>query len=149
MTTALCFHCGATKFGALCPCGTCGGPASGDSDLDIAFSDHYMSVGSLKKFGKIIRQIARQTDDDEVRMWSFLNYVSIYHSSILTVDTPPELVRLVEPILQNIDLRAFEVVNKRPRLDEGPPPQSGRSSSIVVQSVFEATQRRIRGFCRC
>jgi hypothetical protein len=55
MTDALCFNCVAIKFGALCPCFECGAPASGQMNLDIAFSDHHFSRHTLEEFGEVIK----------------------------------------------------------------------------------------------
>src|SRR5438128_1785505 len=86
MTWALCFHCGATKFGAICPCPECQTASTGDMSLDIAFSDHHLSEETLKAFGEVIRAIRRACDDDELCFWSFICYVSKHHADILHVD---------------------------------------------------------------
>ena len=48
MTWALCLNCGEKKFGAICPCPSCQAESTGDINLDIAFSDHHMSVETIK-----------------------------------------------------------------------------------------------------
>jgi hypothetical protein len=82
MTTALCFNCGETKFGAWCPCGKCGVDTCGNRELDILFSDHRMTVTTLEKFGGLIRQLARVTSDPGVRFWAFISYVSQHPSEL-------------------------------------------------------------------
>src|SRR4051794_1647899 len=72
MTWALCFNCGETKFGALCPCPSCQEGSTGDINLDIAFSDHHMAVETIKEFGEVVRAIRRACDEDELRFWSFI-----------------------------------------------------------------------------
>src|SRR5947208_1440674 len=59
MTWALCFNCGATKFGASCPCPECQRASTGDMGLDIAFSDHHWSEATLKAFGEVVRSLRR------------------------------------------------------------------------------------------
>ena len=90
MTMALCFNCGHTKFGAICPCPECGTASTGDMNLDIAFSDHRLSVATLGAFGEVVRAIRRACDDDHLRFWSFIRFVSVNHPDILGVDQPPE-----------------------------------------------------------
>ena len=54
MTVALCFACGATKRGALCPCVTCDAEPDADERLAMAYSDHYLHVDVLRRFGSVI-----------------------------------------------------------------------------------------------
>jgi hypothetical protein len=86
MTWALCFNCGTTKFGAICPCPECVVGSTGDMGLDIAFSDHHMSEATLKAFGEVVCSIRRVCEDDQLRFWSFIHYVSTRHPEILGVD---------------------------------------------------------------
>jgi hypothetical protein len=90
MTWALCLNCGETKFGALCPCPACQAGSTGDINLDIAFSDHHMSVETIKEFGEVVRAIRRVCEDDESRFWSFISFVSTNHPEILQVELAPE-----------------------------------------------------------
>lgn len=103
MTTALCFQCGKTKFGALVPCGTCGAPASGNMSLDIAFSDHYLSIPALEAFGEVVRAIRIVCDDERLRLTSFLRYVSTHHNDILGVVLPPDLAAECDAVLDRAD----------------------------------------------
>jgi len=91
MTWALCFHCGETKFGAICPCEKCGVGSTGDISLDIAFSDHRLSEQTLKAFGDVIRAIRRVCDEDELCFWSLVYYVSLNHPDVLGVKLAPEV----------------------------------------------------------
>ena len=86
MTWALCFNCGARKFGAICPCPECQVASTGNLNLDIAFSDHHISVETIEAFGAVVRAIRRVCEDDELRFWSFVSYVSSHHPEILSVD---------------------------------------------------------------
>ena len=90
MTWALCFNCGATKFGAICPCPECQFASTGDMNLDIAFSDHRLSQNTLKAFGAVVASIRRVCDDDQLRFWSFIHYVSTRHPDLLSVNMPAE-----------------------------------------------------------
>jgi hypothetical protein len=90
MTMALCFNCGHTKFGAICPCTKCDVASTGDFNLDITFSDHKLSVASLAAFGEVVRAIRRVCEDDQLRFWSFIRFVSVNHSDILGVEMSPE-----------------------------------------------------------
>jgi hypothetical protein len=90
MTQALCLNCGETKFGAICPCPECGVASTGDMSLDIAFSDHHMVVETIAEFGRVVRAIRMVCDDDELRFWSFISFVSSGHPEILSVELAPE-----------------------------------------------------------
>jgi len=103
MTWALCFNCGATKFGAICPCPECQRASTGDMGLDIAFSDHHWSEATLKAFGEVVRSLRRVGADDELRFWSFVRYVSVNHPEILTVDLPPERQHACDMLLARAD----------------------------------------------
>ena len=59
-------------------------------DLDIAFSDHRMSRATLEAFGEVVRSIRRVCEDDQLRFWSFIHYVSTRHSAVLIVNMPAE-----------------------------------------------------------
>jgi hypothetical protein len=91
MTQALCFNCGETKFGAICGCPSCGVQSTGDMSLDIAFSDHHMDVETIQAFGEVVRSIRRECDDDGLRLWTFLSFVSSNHPEILQVELEPEV----------------------------------------------------------
>jgi hypothetical protein len=90
MTQALCLNCGETKFGAICPCPSCGVESTGDMNLDIAFSDHHMAVETIEEFGEVVRSIRRVCEDDRLRFWSFIFFVSSDHPDILQVELDPE-----------------------------------------------------------
>lgn len=85
MTWALCFNCGATKFGAICPCPECRVGSTGDMNLDITFSDHHLSRATLDAFGAVVRALRRVCDDDRQRFWAFIYYVSVHHPDVLGV----------------------------------------------------------------
>jgi hypothetical protein len=99
MTMALCFACGATKFGALCPCPECQAGPTGNVNLDIAFSDHRMSVATIAAFGEVVRAIRLASEDEQVRFWSFIRFVSLHHSEILGVTLAPDLEAECDAVL--------------------------------------------------
>jgi hypothetical protein len=103
MTLALCLACGDIKFGAICPCPNCQVTSSGDMNLDIALSDHRVAVETLDLLGDVIRQIARHCDDEELRPWAFLAYLSEHHSDILTVDLEPVVASRIEDVLDKLE----------------------------------------------
>jgi hypothetical protein len=88
MTYALCFSCGHTKFGALVPCRECGEAASGNPDLDIAFSDHVIVKATIDAFGAVVKAIRSKCDDENLCFWTFLRYVTVCHPDILKVTQP-------------------------------------------------------------
>jgi hypothetical protein len=99
MTLALCFTCGETKFGAICPCTKCGVPSTGDMSLDIAFSDHNMSVKTLEDYGNVVRELNRRTQEPAVRFWTFIKFVSDSPDAILHAEPPAELRERIEHVL--------------------------------------------------
>jgi len=90
MTMALCFNCGAMKFGALGPCPECQSGASGKIDLDIAFSDQNYTITTLEQLGGVIKEIHRHCDDPTTCFWTFIYYVSDNHPDTLNVDFETE-----------------------------------------------------------
>jgi hypothetical protein len=107
MTWALCFNCGVVKHGAVCPCPKCSVPSTGNMDLDIAFSDHNLSKGTLEDFGKVVAAIHAQSDDTELCFWTFLRYISTNHSSILRVELKPDAAEQCDLLLSRISLPAI------------------------------------------
>ena len=99
MTWALCFNCGATKFGAICPCPECQVTSTGTMNLDIAFSDHRMSKTTLGAFGDVVRSLRKVCKDDEARFWAFIHYVSIHHPEILGVTLAPDVRERCEAVI--------------------------------------------------
>src|SRR5690606_13970476 len=85
---------------------------TGNTGLDIAFSDHYFAVDTLNDFGNVIRTIAGATEDPTVRFWSFLKYISTHHSYILSAEPDPHLREDVERVLNSIVLPHVTVKEK-------------------------------------
>jgi hypothetical protein len=134
MTTALCCYCGDTKFGAFCPCGSCGAAASGDQGLDILFSDHRMPVRTLKDFGGIIKRLSAHCEDPEIRFWAFLSYVAEHPSDLMDATPPPELADAVSELLGTVDLPTIKVELKELPEHSGPP----NRTMPVPRELFDA-----------
>ena len=99
MTWALCLNCGQKKFGALCDCPKCGAGSTGNVGLDIAFSDHRISVGTIEAFGDVVRAIRRVSDDEELRFGAFMRYISLHHPDILGYEQQPDQQRSCDELL--------------------------------------------------
>lgn len=58
MTQAVCFKCGAIKFGAFCPCPECDVTPKTEDDLviSLAMTDHYFDMDTLKQIGESVRE---------------------------------------------------------------------------------------------
>lgn len=122
MTQALCLRCGESKFGALCPCHTCGDGPTGNVELDIAFSDHHMPVETIREFGQVIRAIRLVSDDEALNFWSFVAFVSASHPEILRVDLDPETERRTADVLTKASLPSVtlrEPIHRRLRSEGG------------------------------
>ena len=130
MTMALCFNCGHTKFGAICPCPECSVPSTGDMNLDIAFSDHRMSVATLGAFGEVVRAIRQVCDDDQLRFWSFIRYVSVYHPDVLGINQPPEQQAECDAVLARAHPPPVAVEESGMRQLAGRPGSSGEPGSV-------------------
>ena len=100
MTMALCLNCGDTKFGAICPCPACGVSSTGDMNLDIAFSDHHMSVATIGAFGAVVRALRAVCPDDPERFWAFIHYVSANHPGVLRVEMPAEQMARLQALVE-------------------------------------------------
>jgi hypothetical protein len=57
MTIAICFKCGAAKFGAFIPCNQCGAAPCNEEDaaLSMGMSDHYFDVDTLEQMSLMVR----------------------------------------------------------------------------------------------
>ena len=143
MTTALCFHCGDTKFGALCPCGKCGAPPTDNHDLDILFSDHRMPVKTLQEFGDVIKRLSDICDDEPIRFWAFIQYVSNLPADLMSANTPAEIEDEVRSLLLSADLPDIEVeLIPIPKYD-GPPEQTVEIPDRLFDAYANATNFNI------
>jgi len=104
MTWALCFACGETKFGAICPCPQCGVASSGDMTLDILFSDHYLSPETLAQFGKVVKVIQEEAEDPALGLSAFLYHVTRTYPGLLTYEPSPQARQQFAALLAPLDL---------------------------------------------
>lgn len=116
MTVALCTNCGNLKFGALLPCKDCGCGCSGNMDLDIAFTDHHVTDETLRGFGRVIQHLGKNTDDEAVRFWAFMKYVSDHYPEIIFADIPRKYRQAVASLLSQTELPEI-MIEDSPRLD--------------------------------
>ncbi len=106
MTWAMCLNCGDIKCGALVPCSNCEAPATGNIGLDIAFSDHRIPREKLQELSSVLCEIHRICGDRTLCLWTFLQYVSLHHPSILAIDLKDEAKEAVTDVLARLNLPA-------------------------------------------
>jgi len=128
MTMALCFFCGNVKFGAICPCDQCHVNSTGDTNLDIIFSDHYMGCSTLEQFGAVVKLINSNVEDSEIRFWTFLTFVSERHSEVMKATPPPAIAEQVKSLYERLDFPQVELLPglKTQQTEEPPPEEEGR-----------------------
>jgi hypothetical protein len=130
MTTALCLNCGGLKFGAFLECPACGSSPSGDTDLDIAFTDHHLSVETLQNLGSVIRTLRKVEEDSEIVQLAFLYYFSKKCPALLAIEVEPELSEKIETLLKRVKLVEFEI--KEPET-----PSFGRQLDEFLEDYLE------------
>ena len=116
MTIALCINCGSLKFGALCPCEECGCGPTPAMSLDVAFTDHYLTENTLKRFGNLIRHLHSKTSDEALAFWAFMSFVSTYHPEIVLSDIPLKYQQSVATLLKSTQIPNV-IVNDSDRID--------------------------------
>ena len=100
MAKALCFECGDVKDeGGLSNCKSCGAAPSVDMNLNLAFSEAYLTPATLAAFGDVIKSINRVTNEQRLRFWSFARYVSLHHDDVLEIDIPPAIAKECDEVL--------------------------------------------------
>jgi hypothetical protein len=110
MTLALCLTCGSRKHGALNPCTHCGAAATGDHNLDRAFSDHYMASATIVDFGQVIQQIRAASDDPLLCFWTFMHYIASHYPEMLSAPVPENLVDTVVALFDRLNLPIVAVL---------------------------------------
>lgn len=68
MTLAICFSCGATKFGVLSPCGNCKARPTEEDEIAVSMlmTDHHMTVRDLETLSQaLMRGEARPVPDEK------------------------------------------------------------------------------------
>jgi len=104
MTNALCFSCGHVKFGALIPCNKCRSEPIGNVELAVVFTDHYLARSTLEQLGKVVATINSATEDEGLRFYSFIYYVSENHPVLLTYTPPPSAAEPIKSLLATVEL---------------------------------------------
>lgn len=145
MTQALCFRCGQVKFGTLCRCAACGAGPTDSIEFDILFTDHYLLVTTLRRFGAFVRELIAASPSSDTAFWAFVRFLSERHPSIAS-SLPVELGTVVQDLAASTpdDLKA--PVAELLRRVEVP--------TIVVQHRGEApvsqqTSLRLRALGQC
>ncbi|MBS0204986.1 MAG: hypothetical protein JSS49_18930 [Planctomycetes bacterium] len=109
MSLALCIQCGNLKSRALCECDYCGSGPAPDQDLEILFSEQMINLRSLKKFRRLVREIRQQSDNEDVRFWSFVKIVANYQAKLAAARPPTEMQPEVERVMCSVVTPPFEV----------------------------------------
>ncbi len=139
MTTALCLYCGNLKHGAFLPCGGCHYEASGNRQLDIAFSDHYLTEDTLRAFGRVIQCLCKNATDDVVAGWAFMRHISEYYPEIISFDIPRKFASQVNDLLVCTPVPEV-VVEDSPRLDS--------LEEATLDSMFMSRVRHHKATCQ-
>ncbi len=100
----MCLNCGGIKCGALVPCDACASPATGNLTLDIAFTDHRIPREKLLELGAVVSEIHRVCEDRSLCLWTFLQYVSLHHPSILEVHLKEDAKQAAAGVLAQLQL---------------------------------------------
>ncbi len=111
MTWAMCLNCGEIKGGALIPCSKCDAPATGNLALDIAFSDHRLSREKLLELGSVVSEIHRVCEDDSLCLWTFLQYITLHHPTILEIDLKAEAKDAVNRVLSRLNIPPLSIAS--------------------------------------
>jgi hypothetical protein len=109
MTWAMCLSCGEIKGGALIPCSKCEAPATGNLALDLAFSDHRTPREKLLELGLVVSEIHRICEDQALCLWTFLQYVTLHHPTILEIDLKDDAKDAVEKVLSRLNIPPLSV----------------------------------------
>ena len=116
MTVALCTNCGNFKLGAYLSCEKCNCGPTGNQDLDIAFTDHYLTEQTLREFGQVIQALRLNTNDEATAFWAFMKHVSDRYPEIIIVAVPRKYSKSSDMLLRQTQLpKVF--VEDSPRLD--------------------------------
>ncbi len=86
--------------------------------IDIGFSDHYYTVTTLEQFGSVIKEINSHCDDDYIRNWTFIYYISQNHPNILRVEMKAEMEVEVEAIIAKCTLPSVVIEDSHELLQE-------------------------------
>jgi hypothetical protein len=79
--------------------------------LDIAFSDHRIPRERLLELGSVVTEIHRICEDESLCLWTFLQYVTLHHPSILEIDLKDEARDAVERVLSRLNIPPLSVTS--------------------------------------
>jgi hypothetical protein len=104
------------KSGVLLPCKKCSYGSTGNSDLDIAFTDHYLTEETLRGFGKVIQCLHKNSEDEAAAFWAFMKHISEYYPEIIFSEIPRQYKAVASTLLEQTELPEV-MVEDSPRLD--------------------------------
>ena len=120
-TIAMCPNCGEIHWGAWVPCDKCGFQCTKKSDLMkvcVLFSDHHMSIRTLKNFGKVVTILRPEFPDIDERMWALFQYIAVTYPESGLIKTkefrlPEPLKTKIPTALKNLKLPVFQMESSR------------------------------------
>lgn len=104
MTAALCINCGNIKQGILVACNRCSEESSGNYELELALSDHYLSIKTLQSFSSLISKLQEAADNKILADWAFIYLLSTYFPEIVFISIPKEYIESSIVILKSLSL---------------------------------------------
>jgi hypothetical protein len=78
--------------------------------MDIAFSDHVIKLPTIKAFGAVIKALRGVCDDEDLRFWAFIRYLSVHHPDILRVELSEAEERTFDEILSRTPLPVVTIL---------------------------------------
>jgi hypothetical protein len=91
MTIAVCFRCGAIKFGAFVPCTECGADPKTEDDLalSLAMTDHYFDRDALEQMGRRVAEGHPPKLDPQTRQQLVESFRGTEVMNLIQPDDPP------------------------------------------------------------
>ncbi|MEX2603650.1 MAG: CpXC domain-containing protein, partial [Gracilimonas sp.] len=121
MTAALCINCGKLKHGLLSQCDHCGELPPKEITFEIFLSDHYLSVDTLKEFGRVIKRLSIVANDKPEAYWAFMYLLSEYYPEIIFADVPKAFRVSSKILLKDLDLDPIVIKKGRFKTDKNDP----------------------------
>jgi hypothetical protein len=87
--------------------------STGDTHLDILFSDHYLAYETLEEFGAVVAALHDATEDRQLSTAAFLYYVTTHHPQLLTVDFTRGGRERIEALLAGLTLPSVTIRRAR------------------------------------
>lgn len=132
MTAALCTNCGGIKMGLLLPCDHCGASPPKALNYEIFLSDHYLSLDTLKQFGRVIKRLKIVANDKLEAQWAFLFLLSEYHPEIMFTDVPIDYKTSSKILLK--DLYLDPIIMKKGSYKADPLDPESKYATVVDYS---------------